>query len=128
LDVINLIPTSYRSNKMSKPRQMSESRKEKIRVEQEKLDAKNKEIAEDLPLLQAVQAEFAEAEAQLKQAQDRYDALMKKVWKVHNPIKEKQRIARSHESEIYYLNHPRARPKPTPAYLYDKYGMLCDGN
>ena len=101
---------------MSKRRQMSESRKEKIRVEQEKLDAKNKEIAEDLPLLQAVQDEVAEAKAQLEQAQARYDALSTKKWRVYNSIEKNKRIANAHKAEIYYLNHPRSRPKP---YLYD---------
>lgn len=105
---------------MSK-RRMSESRKEQIRVEQEKLDAKNKEIAEDLPLLQAVQAEVAEANAQLEQAQARYDALVKKEWKVRHPIEEKQRIARSHEAEIYYLNYPRSRPRPIRRYDPDDF-------
>lgn len=104
---------------MSNRRQMSESRKEKIRVEQEKLDAKNKEIAEDLPLLQVAQAEVEagkaeldEVKAQLEQAQARYNALLKKEWKILHPIKEKQQIARLYESEIYYLNHPRSRPPP----------------
>ena len=95
---------------------MSESRKEQIRVEQEILDAKNKEIADDLHILQSVQDEVAEAKAQFEQAKAKYDVLFTKKCKLQNMIEKKQQIAKEHASEIYYLNHPRSRPKPR---IYD---------